>query len=65
MAYRKMESRRDNRELSLKVNWQSIVTNCPSWSRLWEKLLAEPAETPRVSQSDGVQSGQQHAGGEG
>lgn len=54
----------NNKELTIQVVWQPIATNCAAWTRLWEKLLAEPAELPRDSQSGGVQSGQQHAGGE-
>ena len=50
-----MENKRDNRELTLEVVWQPIVTNCPSWDRLWGKLLTNPPKLPSGPDAEGVE----------
>ncbi|TET42390.1 MAG: hypothetical protein E3J60_02625 [Dehalococcoidia bacterium] len=59
-----MKNRIDDKELSLRVVWQPMATNSPSWDKLWELLLAEPAELPRDSELEGIRYTHQDSGGE-
>jgi len=58
-----MTEKVDNKELVVQVNWQPTATNCAAWTQLWEKLLAEPAETPRDSELEGIGYTHQDSGG--